>query len=127
MGGQASAIGLRPRWIGASGWHSRQFLLETAGRMDGAVVVTDNIPDETRTAWKTFAQKWRAAGTDAPDRLAALGWDAAQLALLPRIPATSHPGAQADIRMDPVGRNNVEVGVLRVEKNAFVAHACTEK
>lgn len=127
MGGQASAIGLKPHWIGASGWHSRQFLLESAGRMDGAVVVTDNIPDETRSAWKAFAQKWRAAGTDAPDRLAALGWDAAQLALLPRIPATSYAGAQADIRMDPVGRNNVEVGVLRVEKGAFVAHACTEK
>jgi len=127
MGGQASAIGLRPRWIGASGWHSRQFLLETAGRMEGAIVVTDNIPDESRTAWKAFAQKWRAAGTDVPDRLAALGWDAAQLALQPRIPAATHAGAQADIRFDPVGRNNVEVGVLQVGKNAFVAHACTEK
>ncbi len=125
MGGQASAIGLRPRWIGASGWHSRQFLLETAGRMEGAIVVTDNVPDESRSAWKAFAQKWRAAGTDAPDRLAALGWDAAQLALLPRIPTTSHPGAQADIRFDPVGRNNVEVGVLRVDKSAFVAHVCS--
>lgn len=127
MGGQAASIGLKPRWIGASGWHSRQFLLETAGRMDGALVVTDNIPDESRSAWKNFAQKWRAAGGDAPDRLAALGWDAAQLALLPRIPVAVHAGAQADIRMDPVGRNNLEVGVLRVEKGAFVAHGCAQK
>lgn len=128
MGGQASAIGLKPRWIGASGWHSRQFLLETGGRMDGALVVTDNVPDENRPAWKAFAQKWRANGTDAPDRLAALGWDATQLALLPRLPPSSALiGAQADIELDPVGRNNSSVDVLRVEKGAFVSYTCPSK
>ncbi|MEN9307689.1 MAG: hypothetical protein RL173_1621 [Fibrobacterota bacterium] len=128
MGGQASAVGLKPLWIGASGWHSRQFLLETAGRMDGALVVTDNVPDENRPSWKTFAQKWRGAGTDAPDRLAALGWDATQLALMPRLPTpVVHVGAQADIELDPLGRNNVRVEVLRVEKGSFVSAACNAK
>jgi len=128
MGGQASAIGLKPRWIGASGWHSRQFLLETGGRMDGAIVVTDNVPDENRPTWKAFAQKWRGAGSDAPDRLAALGWDATQLALMGRLPTpVVHVGAQADIELDPIGRNNVKVEVLRVEKGAFVSYTCPSK
>lgn len=128
LAGQASSLGLKARWVGASGWHSRQFLLESGGRMDGTVVVTDNVPDESRPAWKTFAQKWRAAGTDAPDRLAALGWDAAQLALSPRLPPVSvFAGAQADIELDTVGRNNTKVDVLKVEKGVFVASTCSTR
>ncbi len=125
LAGQASSLGLKARWVGASGWHSRQFLLESGGRMDGSVVVTDNVPDESRSAWKTFAQKWRTAGGDAPDRLAALGWDAAQLALLPKLPPpVTFAGAQADIEFDTVGRNNAKVEVLQVDKGAFVAFTC---
>lgn len=125
LAGQASSLGLRPQWLGASGWHSRQFLLESAGRLDGTLVVTDNVPDDRRPAWKLFAQKWRASGSDAPDRLAALGWDAAQLALLPRLPPPAvFAGAQGDIEFDPAGRNNDKVEVLRVEKGAFVSYTC---
>jgi len=125
LAGQASSLGMKPQWLGASGWHSRQFLIESTGRMDGTIVVTDNIPDETRPTWKSFSQKWRSAGLDAPDRLAALGWDAAQLALLPKLPPASvFVGAQGDIEFDPAGRNNDKVEVLQVEKGAFVAYTC---
>lgn len=120
LAAQAAQLGMKVRWIGASGWHSRQFLLETSGRMDGAMLVSDNVPDESRAPWKEFSRKWRAAEGDAPDRLAALGWDAAQIALQPSILA-SFAGAQADLKFDPVGRNNVNVGVLHVEKGAFVS------
>ncbi len=123
LSAQASQMGLKIRWIGASGWHSRQFLLETQGRMDGAYIVTDNIPDESRPAWKAFAQKWRSSEGDAPDRLAALGWDAVQIAVLPKIPA-EFAGAQADIRLDYRTRVNRAVGLLRVDKGAFVPAAC---
>jgi branched-chain amino acid transport system substrate-binding protein len=125
LAGQASSLGMKPQWLGASGWHSRQFLIESTGRMDGTIVVTDNIPDETRPTWKIFSQKWRSAGLDAPDRLAALGWDAAQLALLPKLPPASvFVGAQGDIEFDSAGRNNDKVEVLQVEKGAFVAYTC---
>jgi ABC-type branched-subunit amino acid transport system substrate-binding protein len=123
LGAQASQMGLKIRWIGASGWHSRQFLVETSGRLDGAYLVTDNIPDESRPAWKAFAQKWRASEGDAPDRLAALGWDAVQIAVLPKIPA-EFAGAQADIRLDPRTRVNGAAGLLRVDKGAFVPANC---
>lgn len=120
LAAQAAQLGMKVRWIGASGWHSRQFLLETSGRMDGALLVSDNVPDETRLPWKDFSRKWRGSEGDAPDRLAALGWDAAQIALLPSV-SPSFAGAQADLKFDPTGRNNVNVGVLRVEKGAFVS------
>lgn len=123
LGAQASQMGLKVRWIGASGWHSRQFILETSGRLEGAYIVTDNIPDESRPAWKAFAQKWRASEGDAPDRLAALGWDAAEIAMQSPVPA-EFQGAQSDIRMDFRTRANRAVGLLRVEKGAFVPANC---
>lgn len=126
LAAQASQAGLKVRWIGASGWHSRQFLLETSGRMDGAILVTDNIPDERRPTWKTFAQKWKASEGDAADRLAALGWDAAQLALQPKVPL-EFAGAQADLKFDAKTRMNKAVGVVRAEKGAFVAAGCPDK
>lgn len=125
LAAQAALLGMKVRWIGASGWHSRQFLLETSGRMDGALLVSDNVPDENRQPWKDFSRKWRASEGDAPDRLAALGWDAAQLAVQPAVPRV-FAGAQADIQFDPTGRNNVNVGVLRVEKGAFV-NGCRDR
>jgi len=123
LGAQASQMGMKVRWVGASGWHSRQFLLETSGRLDGAYIVTDNIPDESRPAWKSFAQRWRSAENDAPDRLAGLGWDAVQIALLPIVPAR-FSGAQADLHMDFRKRVNTAVGLLRVDKGAFVPATC---
>lgn len=125
LAAQSALLGMKVRWIGASGWHSRQFLLETSGRMDGALLVSDNVPDESRQPWKDFSRKWRSSEGDAPDRLAALGWDATQLAIQPTVPRF-FAGAQADIKFDPSGRNNVNVGVLRVEKGAFV-NGCREK
>jgi branched-chain amino acid transport system substrate-binding protein len=123
LGAQASQMGLKIRWIGASGWHSRQFLVETQGRLDGTYIVTDNIPDESRPAWKAFAQKWRSSEGDAPDRLAALGWDATQIAVQSPIPA-QFQGAQADIRLDYRTRVNRAVGLLKVDKGAFVPANC---
>jgi len=123
LGAQASQMGLKVRWIGASGWHSRQFLLETSGRMDGAYIVTDNIPDESRPAWKVFAQKWRASEGDSPDRLAALGWDALQIAVQSPIPAV-FSGAQSEIRLDYRTRVNRAAGLLRVDKGSFVPANC---
>jgi ABC-type branched-subunit amino acid transport system substrate-binding protein len=123
LAAQASQMGMRPKWVGASGWHSRQFLVETSGRMDGALLVTDNIPDETRPAWKTLVARWKSVEGDPPDRLAALGWDAGRLSLLPRIPATFE-GAQGEIRFDPSTRENLGAGRLRVDKGAFVPAVC---
>jgi len=125
LGAQATQMGMKVRWIGASGWHSRQFLLETSGRLDGAYIVTDNVPDESRPAWKAFVQRWRASENDAPDRLAGLGWDAVEIALQPTVPAL-FGGAQADLRMDFHKRVNTAAGLLRVDKGAFVPANCPE-
>ncbi len=124
LGSQAQALPFAPVWIGASGWHSRQFLAEAAGRLDGARLVTDRIPDERRPEWKKLVAGWKSK--DAPDPLAALGYDAGLLILRGRIPIEPEvlAGAAGDISLDPEGRFNVLAPSLKVAKGAFVESGC---
>lgn len=124
LGGQAQSLPLAPVWIGASGWHSRQFLAEAAGRLDGARLVTDRIPDERRPEWKKLAAAWRSK--DAIDPLAALGYDAGLVVLLGHLPLAPEvlAGAAGDISLDRAGRFNVLAPSLKVEKGAFVESGC---
>lgn|GEM_PF-1504144 len=124
LGSLAQALPFAPVWIGASGWHSRQFLAEAAGRLDGARLVTDRIPDERRAEWKKLAAAWKSK--DALDPLAALGYDAGLVVLLGHLPLAPEvlAGAAGDISLDRVGRFNVLAPSLKVEKGAFAESGC---
>lgn len=124
LGGFAQPLSFAPSWIGASGWHSRQFLAEAAGRLDGALLVTDRIPDERRPEWKKLVAAWKSK--DAVDPLAALGYDAGLVVALGHLPIAPEvlAGAAGDISLDPRGRYNVLAPSLKVEKGAFVESGC---
>lgn len=124
LGSQAAALPLSPVWVGASGWHSRQFLTEAAGRLNGAHLVTDRIPDERRPAWRTLAAAWKSK--DPPDPLAALGYDAGLVVLAGKLPIAPEvlAGAAGDISLDPSGRYNMLAPRLKVEKGAFAETGC---
>lgn len=124
LGSQAQALPFSPTWIGASGWHSRQFLAEAAGRLDGARLVTDRIPDPRRPEWKKLAAGWKSK--DALDPLAALGYDAGLVILLGHLPLAPEvlSGAAGDISLHPAGRYNILAPSLKVDKGAFVESGC---
>jgi len=124
LGSQARALPMSPSWVGASGWHSRQFLTEAAGRLDGAYLVTDRIPDERRPGWKTLVASWKSK--DPPDPLAALGYDAGLVVLLGHLPVAPEvlAGAAGDISLDPKGRYNLLAPTLRIDKGAFAESNC---
>lgn len=124
LGGQARSLAMSPVWIGASGWHSRQFLTEAAGRLDGALLVTDRIPDARRPAWKALVAGWK--GKDAPDPIAALGYDAGLVVALGRLPLAPEvlAGAAGDISLDPKERFNLLAPTLKVAKGAFAETGC---
>lgn len=124
LGSQARALAMSPVWIGASGWHSRQFLTESAGRLDGALLVTDRIPDTRRPAWKTLVAGWK--DKEGPDPIAALGYDAGLVVSLGRLPLAPEvlAGAAGDISLDPQERFNVLAPRLKVAKGAFAETGC---
>lgn len=127
----AQLNGLTPVWLGSSGWHSQSFLKEAAGKFDGAWLVTDYAPDDRRPEWKTFSQSYKQGYKEIPDRLAALGYDAARLALSGQGLATGVPyaGAQGEIRFDAPNRHNTAVPFLKVTRKAFLVQSgdCTRK
>lgn len=124
LGSFAQALPFSPSWIGASGWHSRQFLAEAAGRLDGAKLVTDRIPDERRPEWRRLVAAWTSK--DPVDPLAALGYDAGLVVQLGHAPIAPEvlSGAAGDISLDPAGRFNLLAPSLKVEKGAFVESGC---
>jgi len=124
LGSQARPLPFAPTWIGASGWHSRQFLTEAAGRLDGALLVTDRIPDVRRPAWKALVAGWKAK--EEPDPIAALGYDAGLVVALGRLPVAPEvlAGAAGDISLDPKGRYNLLAPQLKVAKGAFAETGC---
>jgi ABC-type branched-subunit amino acid transport system substrate-binding protein len=88
-------------------------------------MVTDYAPDPTRPAWKSFVSAWKARGTEPPDRLAALGFDAARLAIEgPEMSMNLWQGAQGAVRFRPGQRYNSAATVLRVKNNVFTACPC---
>lgn len=123
--------GLTPVWLGSSGWHSQTFLKETSGKFDGAWLVTDYAPDDRRPEWRTFSQSYKQVFKEIPDRLAALGYDAARLALSAQglAPNTPYAGAQGEIRFDGSSRHNTAVPFLKVTRKAFLVQSgdCTRK
>jgi branched-chain amino acid transport system substrate-binding protein len=123
--------GLNPVWLGSSGWHSQNFLKESAAKFDGSLLVTDYAPDDRRPEWKTFSQNYKQAYKEIPDRLAALGYDAASLALAADGIASNTPyaGAQGEIRFDGPNRHNTAVPLLKVSRKAFLVQSgdCTRK
>ncbi|MEN9353393.1 MAG: hypothetical protein RL318_718 [Fibrobacterota bacterium] len=123
--------GLEPVWLGSSGWHSQSFLKESAGKFEGASLVTDYAPDDRRPEWRTFSQGYKQAYKEIPDRLSALGYDAARLALTAKglSPNTPYAGAQGEIRFDGASRHNSAVPFLKVTRKAFLVQSgdCTRK
>jgi ABC-type branched-subunit amino acid transport system substrate-binding protein len=123
--------GLSPLWLGASGWHAQETIKDSGERFEGAYLVTDYAPDDRRAEWKTFAQGYKEAYKEIPDRVAALGYDAVQLALAAGglKSDTPYAGAQGEIRFDGAGRHNTAVPLLKISHASFLVQSgdCTRK
>ncbi|MCB9497089.1 MAG: amino acid ABC transporter substrate-binding protein [Fibrobacteria bacterium] len=124
LGAQGAVMPMKPVWLGASGWHTKQIFPEAAGRLEGAYLVTDRIPDTRRPAWKKLAKGWKSK--ESLDPLAALGYDAGLVLLSERLPLWPEvlAGAAGDISLDPRGRFNRIAPSLKIQKSAFVESGC---
>ncbi|HVT02355.1 MAG TPA: ABC transporter substrate-binding protein [Thermoanaerobaculia bacterium] len=73
---QARDLGITAPLLGGDGWDSPK-LLEIGGRsLDGAYFANHYFPDEPRPAVQNFVTKYRALYHQAPESVAALGYDA---------------------------------------------------
>lgn len=73
------ALGVRAPLLGTDGWDSPQLAQLAGAAIDGGYYSGHFAADDPRPATRDFVQRYRAKYQEAPDSLAALGYDAARL------------------------------------------------
>jgi len=81
IGRQAREIGLTAPLAGGDGWDSAKLYEIAQGALDGSFFSNHYSTENPSTVVQQFAKKYQAAYQAAPDAFAALGYDAALLAL----------------------------------------------
>ncbi len=78
---QAQQLGIRVKFLGGDGWDSTELGKLAGTSLDGSYYINHFALDDTRVATRNFAKAYQAKFKQAPDALAALGYDAATVVL----------------------------------------------
>ena len=90
---QAKRLGIAVRFLGADGWDSDQLGKLAGNALDGSYYVNHFAADDTRAVSRNFVKAFKSKYKHDPDSLAALGYDAANIALAAIDRASSRSGA----------------------------------
>lgn len=67
--------------LGADGWDSSELIERAGAAIDGGYFTTHYHPDDPRAGVRAFAKRYHDAYNEMPDAIAALGFDAAMVAM----------------------------------------------
>jgi branched-chain amino acid transport system substrate-binding protein len=131
---------LRGQFLGSSGWFDKAVLMKTSPIAHGVVFSVD-FPDNPKTdAYATFARNYQAKFRRAPDRVAALSYDAARLLAEAMVKSPKaedlietlkevkrFDGILGPIAFDEKTGANQSANLMRVDKKTFKdAPGCNE-
>ena len=127
---------IKTQLLGSSGWHNPATILDGREYVNNAVLSTTMAEDTLRMPWNNFKAAYKARFGTTPDRIAALGYDAAGLVLkalaengmnadtpaLSRIIAATkkYEGASGVISFDRERRVNVEAAIVKIRDKSFI-------
>jgi ABC-type branched-subunit amino acid transport system substrate-binding protein len=127
---------IKAQLIGSSGWYSSRTLSVGKQYVQNAIISTPFEPDTSWKKWPDFRREYIKRFREEPDRVAALGFDAASLAALAiensggsgkasRIAGAlseiqNYEGTSGVISFDPAKRTNTEAVILKITQNRFV-------
>jgi ABC-type branched-subunit amino acid transport system substrate-binding protein len=122
--------------LGSSGWRSPKTTLDNNQYLRDAIISAPFEPDASWRAWPGFASAYAAKFREEPDRVAALGYDAAALIAAAIDSAGAPPdharlqavlsklsrfeGASGVISFDPQERTNTEAAILKLTPSGFI-------
>ena len=72
---------IRTQMLGTGGWNDPRVPSEGKRYVSNAIISVGVQPDQESEEWKHFGAAYRARYNDAPNRIAAMGYDAAQLVI----------------------------------------------
>ncbi|MBN1130304.1 MAG: penicillin-binding protein activator [Chitinispirillaceae bacterium] len=127
---------IRAQLIGSSGWYSQRTLSVGKQYVHNAIISAPFEPDTSWKKWPEFRREYVKRFREEPDRIAALGYDAATLAAQAMensgssLKATRiaeflaeqrrYEGVSGVISFDPSRHTNTEAVILKLTPNGFV-------
>lgn len=127
---------IRTQLLGATGWHTPRVILDGKRYVNDAFVVTGAEVSPQDPLWLDFSERYNRQFSREPDRVAALGYDAASLivSLLsnrggaiagPEIAAAlrklqGYRGVSGLVSFDPSTGVNTEAGIVKISNRQFV-------
>jgi ABC-type branched-subunit amino acid transport system substrate-binding protein len=127
---------IRTQMLGATGWHNTKTILDGQRYVENAVFVTSAELERTDSLWLQFRTEYRTRFAAEPDRVSALGYDAARLICDIVIAAggdvtaeqvsralrgvQGYRGASGLISFDPARNVNREAVVLKILDRRFI-------
>ena len=127
---------IRAQLLGSNGWHSPKTIADGKQYVQNAIISTSFEPDTSWKKWTEFRKEYGARFHEEPDRVAALGFDAATIAIgaignaggstkASRIAEAllttqRFEGASGTISFDRTNRTNGDAAILKLTPNGFV-------
>jgi len=139
IAGQTQFHKIKTQLLGSVGWHNQKTIINGKEYVSDALL-SSNLPlsDAVQPKeWLTFATAYKGRYNTDPDRIAALGYDAASLIVSIMRTTGSQPlnavqiaqalakvkeyqGATGAITIDPVLRINTEAAILKIRDKQFI-------
>lgn len=126
---------IRTQMLGSNGWHNPEVLKEGKRYVHNAMISTGFEVNPDQREWQEFRKKFKAKYNYEPDRIVALGFDAAMLTLKSLKTAGDDPqkianvlstkvqnyiGLSGTISFDSENGTNIEAAVFKVTENGFI-------
>jgi ABC-type branched-subunit amino acid transport system substrate-binding protein len=127
---------IRTQMLGATGWHTTKTILDGKRYVQNAVFATSAETQRGDSLWVAFRNAYKRRYNDEPDRVSALGYDAAALvcSMLVRLGADVGPtdlaealrsvqgfqGASGRVSFDPRRGVNREAVVMKILDKRFI-------
>ncbi|MBD3319936.1 MAG: ABC transporter substrate-binding protein [Chitinivibrionales bacterium] len=127
---------LRTQMLGSNGWHSNKTILDGKRYVNDAIISTNFEINANNNRWKGFREVYQQKYAAEPDRVAAMGYDAAELLMI-ALKKTggdpdanevarklgsikSHVGVSGTVTFDPLTGANTEAAIMKISDKKFV-------
>lgn len=127
---------IQTQMLGATGWHNPKVILDGKRYVNNAIFVTNFETEKHSDTWKNFRDAYHARFSMEPDRVAALGYDAAKLACRTyrRIGAGAsaekvtdallgvrkYHGVSGVVSFDPEQGMNTEAAIMKISNKRYL-------
>ncbi|MBN1604070.1 MAG: penicillin-binding protein activator [Chitinispirillaceae bacterium] len=125
---------IRTQMLGSNGWQNQKVIDDGQRYVLNTMFSASFEPNQTQSNWMEFKKAFRARYNGEPDKISALGYDAASLVLRAIETAGDNPeriaealsevtgysGLSSTISFSPENRTNTEAVIMKVTQKGFV-------